>query len=120
MTINDSTRTEALRKIRKRYLPFHEVGVGMVLAEPVRIADRHVVRFTLPAEHALTEVDLRQLAAHGTEYLCIALPDTRSEAAVAAETAAAAARVAEIFAGADLGKPAVGALYRRVLAYRSH
>ncbi len=120
MTRNDdSTGAAAERKMRRQYLPFHEAAIGMVLAEPIRIMDRHVVRFTLPAGHELTDVNLRQLAAHGTEYVCIAVPDERSDEQVAADAAAAAARVMAIFEGADLSRPAMAALFERVLAYRS-
>lgn len=120
MTRNDdSTGAAPERKTRRQYLPFHEVDAGMVLADPIRLTDRHVVRFSLPAGHALTETDLRQLTTFGTEYVCIAAPDTRSAEQVADETAASAARLQRIFGNADLSRPALAALYRRVLAYRS-
>lgn len=117
--IDDSTDTAPVRKTRRHYLPFHEAAAGMILGEPVRLTDRHVVRFALPAGHELTEGNLRQLATHNAEFVCVALPDSRSDEEVAADAAAAAARVMNIFEGADLSRPALGALFERVLAYRS-
>lgn len=91
----------------------------MELAEPVQLADRHVLRFSLPAGHKLTEDNLHQMATHGAEFVCIAMPDTRSDAEIACDAAAAAARVVRNFEGADLSSPVLAALFERVLAYRS-
>lgn len=107
------------RRTRKHYLPFGEVEPGMVLGEPIALTERHVLRFSLPAGHELTEGNLRQLAAHHAEFVCIALPDTRSDEEIAAESAQAAANVVRIFERANLANPAVAALFERVLAYRS-
>ncbi len=107
------------RRMRKHYVPFGEVEADMVLGEPISLTERGVLRFSLPAGHALTEGNLRQLAAHHAEFVCILVPDTRSDEEIAAESAAAAARVMEIFSRANLANPAVAALFDRVLAYRS-
>lgn len=116
---DNSTAYPAARRMRQHYLPFDEVVPGMVLGEAITLADRHVVRFSLPAGHELTEGNLRNLAVHHAEFVCISVPDTRSDEEVAAEAAAAAARVMRIFEGADLSQPMMAALFDRVLAYRS-
>ncbi len=105
-------------RLRRHYLPFDEIAPGMVLGEPITLADRHVLRFSLPAGHTLTETNLRQLAVHHAEFVCVALPDQRSEEQIAADVAAASARVKDICAGGDLVQPALAALYERVLAFR--
>lgn len=107
------------QKLHRQYLPFHEVVPGMVLGETITLAERNVVRFSLPAGHALTEANLRQLAAHRAEFVCISVPDTRTEEEIAAAVQAARERVTYIFEGADLSRPALAALFERVLAYRS-
>lgn len=106
------------RPPRRHYLPFQEVASGMTLGETVTLSERQVIRFSLPAGHVLTEANLRQLAAHHAEFICIAVPDTRSDEEVSVDTAAAAARVMHIFEGADLSQPLLAALFNRVLAYR--
>jgi hypothetical protein len=105
--------------VRLTYLPFDQVEVGMVLGEPVTLTDRNILRFSLPAGHQLTEGNLRNLATHRAEFLCIARPDMRSEDERISETAATVARVTHIFEGADLSQPVMAALFNRVLSYRS-
>lgn len=105
--------------MRRHYLPFDEVTPGMLLGEAITLTDRQIVRFSLPAGHVLTENNLRQLATHHAEFICVALPDTRSAAEVASDAAAAAGRVMKIFEGADLANPVLAALFDRVLTYRS-
>lgn len=106
-------------RFRRQYLPFDEVKPGMVLGETIMLADRNIVRYHLPAGHELTEDNLCQLAAHQAEFVCIAVPDTRSDEQIAVDAAAAAARTMKIFEGADLTHYPVAALFDRVLAYRS-
>ncbi len=113
-----STTHDGVR-IRKHYLPFGEVAPGMILGEPLMLTERDVLRLRLPAGHELTEGNLRQLRALHAEFVCVAMPDLRSDEEIAAEAARAAARVMDIFAGADLSNPALAALFDRVLAYRS-
>lgn len=107
------------RRSRLHYLPFDAIEPGMILGEPISLTERNVVRFGLPAGHELTGDNLRQLAIHHAEFVCITLPDTRSDEEVARDAAAAAARVMHTFEGADLSQPALAALFDRVLAYRS-
>ena len=107
------------RRVRKHYLPFGDVEPGMVLGEPLMLTERGMLRLRLPAGHELTEGNLRQLRALHAEFVCVIKPDLRSDEEIAAEAASAAARVIEIFAGADLSNPALAALFDRVLAYRS-
>ncbi len=107
------------RPPRVRYLPFGELRAGMTLAEGVKLTERNVVRFSLAAGTVLNDDHLRQLAIHRAEFVSIALPDLRCDEEVACDAAAAAARVADIFEGADLSNPEMAALFDRVLAFRS-
>lgn len=117
-TSEDSTQLPVQRR-RRHYLPLGEVEPGMILGEAIVIVERNTLRFRLPAKHELTESNLRQLGAYHAEFVCVSLPDPRSDEEVATEAAAAAARVMDIFSGADLSQPAMAALFDRVLAYRS-
>lgn len=119
MISNDPATTSGQHPVRLLYLPFDEVEPGMVLGEAVTLTERNVVRFSLPAGHELTEGNLRNLAAHRAEFVCIARPDLRSSEEIAAAAAASAARVMHIFEGADFSQPVMAALFDRVLAYRS-
>lgn len=116
--LTDDIPPETLPRLRRRYLPFYEVQAGMVLGEPMTLTERHIVRFSLPAGHALTHENLQQLAVHHAEFVCVAEPDTRSVEEIERDTRNAAARVQEIFAHADLSEPILAALFERVLAYR--
>lgn len=104
--------------IRLRYLPLPEVTEGMVLGRQLVLCEHGVIRFSLPAGHALTEANLRQLAVHQAEFVCIGEEDGRSEEVRAREWAAHEARLARIFRAADLDDPALAGLYQAVLAYR--
>jgi len=106
-------------RMRLKYLPFDAVQPGMALGEPLVLAVKDIVRFTLPAGHTLTEDNLRQMAIHKAEFVGIAFPDGRTDEDVARDAAAAAARVLQIFEGADLSSPAMLALFDRILAFRS-
>jgi hypothetical protein len=103
-------------RTRKHYLPIAQATAGMVLAEPVLDAYQ---RSYLPASATLTEEHLQQMAVRHAEYVCIALPDERSDEQIAADNAQAAQRVAELFQHADMDTPAMAALLQQVLAYRS-
>lgn len=104
---------------RLQYLPFHQVEAGMTLGEPVHLSQQHILRYSLPAGHVLTEDNLRQLAAHHAEFVCIARPDNREPAVAEAERAAAIALVQRIFEGADRTQPVMASFFQRVLDYRS-
>lgn len=106
-------------RTRSRYLPLIEAEAGMVLGAAVHVSEHGRLRFSLPAGHALTEDNLRQLAAHHGEYIFIAEPDTRDDAQIAVDAARAAKRVMDIFDGADLADPTMAALFDQVLAFRS-
>lgn len=103
-------------RTRKHYLPIAHASAGMVLAEPVQDAYQ---RTYLPAAVALTEEHLQQLSARHAEFICIAVPDERSDEQVAADTAKATQRVTELFQRADGQDPMVAALLQQVLVYRS-
>jgi hypothetical protein len=119
MNPNDPATAPGPRPTRLHYLPFGEVEAGMVLGEALTLTEHHIVRFSLPAGHVLSEANLRNLAVHHAEFVCIAQADTRSDEQIATDSAAAAARVMRIFDGADLSQPVMAALFDRVLAYRS-
>lgn len=106
-------------RTRTRYLPLEECEVGMVLAAPVSIVRHGILRFSLPAGHALTEDNLRQLLTHRGEFVFVAMPDPRSDEDVAVDAALSARRAMEIFAGADLTDPNMAALFDQVLVHRS-
>lgn len=103
---------------RLRYLPLPEVNEGMVLGTQLVVAEHGVIRFSLPAGHALTEANLRQLAIHQAEFVCIQEEDARTDDEREREWAAHEERLARIFRSADMNDPAVAGLYNAVLAYR--
>ena len=88
----------------------------MVLAEPVK--DPYLCTIH-PSGLQLSDENLHQLASHHADFICVSVPDMRSDAQVASETAAAARRVMDIFEHADLTDPVTAALLKQVLAYRS-
>jgi hypothetical protein len=104
-------------RTRKHYLPIAQATAGMVLAEPVQ--DAYQLTY-LPAEVALTEEHLQQLSARHAEYICIAVPDERSDEQIATDTAMATQRVAKLFQRANVQDPTMAALLQQVLAYRSN
>lgn len=106
-------------KTRPRYLPLLDAEAGMVLGAPVNVVHHHVLRFSLPAGHRLTEENLHQLTAHHAEFIYVAEPDNRTDEQVAEDAAKSAHRVMEIFGGADLSEPTMAALFDQVLTYRS-
>jgi hypothetical protein len=107
-------------KVRPYYIATEDAEAGMETGAPVAIVNSSgILSFSLPAGHKLTEDNLRQLAAHHGEYIFVLRPDPRSDEQVAIDAAAAARRVMEVFAGADLADPLLAVLFDRVLAYRS-
>lgn len=110
-------RPQARRRLR--YIPLYEAQAGMMLGAPVSIAHQGILRFSLPARHALTADNLRQLGAHQAEFIFIAEPDTRADEQVAEDVAQVAHRVLDIFSNADLSDPTMAALFDQVLVYRS-
>jgi len=107
------------QRVRKHYLPVTEVAPGMVLGDAIFLSERKLLRFSLPAGHTLTEDNLRQLIAHRAEFVCIAMPDQRTDEEVSLAAANSAGQVMKIFEGADLSRPAIAALFDRILAFRS-
>jgi hypothetical protein len=104
---------------RTHYIPIVEAEAGMLLGAAVNVSQRGVLRFSLPAGHALTSDNLRQLAAHHAEFIFVAEPDERSDEQIAVDSALSARRTMEIFAGADLTDPTMATLFDQVLGYRS-
>lgn len=103
-------------RTRKHYLPITQATAGMVLAEPVQDAYR---RTYLPAQLALTEEHLHQLAVWRAECICIDVPDVRTDEQVALEAATVAKRVLELFEQTDPHDPMIAALLNQVLLFRS-
>jgi len=104
---------------RLRYLPLSEVVEGMVLGAPLTIAEHGVTNFSLPPGQELTESNLRQIALRHGEFACILEDDPRTDEQRAVELAAYQARLAKIFARADMSRPVLTGLHDAVLAYRS-
>lgn len=117
--MTDTSYPQPGTRSRLHYLPFDQVKPGMVLGEALALTEHNIVRFSLPAGHELTEGNLRNMAAHHAEFVCITVEDDRSDEQIANDAAASAARVIRIFEGADLSEPTLAALFDRVLAYRS-
>lgn len=105
--------------MRLRYLPIHEVEEGMTLAAPVVLTEHGVSNFSLPAGHVLTETNLRQMVLRHAEFVCVALPDERSDEAREADKKASEARLRQIFRSADLHDSLMSRLFEALLAYRS-
>lgn len=106
-------------RTRTHYIPIVEAEAGMQLGTPVKVVNRGILRFSLPAGHTLSRDNLHQLTAHQAEFIFVAAPDERSDEQIAVDAALAARRTMEIFAGADLTDPTMAALFDRVLSYRS-
>ena len=106
-------------RTRNRYLPISAVEVGMVLGAQVCTVERGNLSVSLPPGHALTEQNPHQLTTRHAEFILVAEADTRTDEEVAADTAAAAHRVRQIFEGLELSDPCMATLFEQVLAYRS-
>lgn len=106
-------------RTRNRYLPISAVEVGMLLGAQVCTVERGNLSVSLPPGHALTEQNLHQLTTRHAEFILVAEADTRTDEEVAADTAAAAHRVRQIFEGLELSDPCMATLFEQVLAYRS-
>lgn len=100
-------------KTRLVCLPLGELAPEMTVAAPVLSPHGGVL---LAAGAQLDEQLLENLRRRGIEFVSVALPDARDPATIAAEQAAAAARVSHIFRGA--GSATRQALQAVVAAYR--
>lgn len=107
-----------LKRTRQHYIPVVEAEAGMVLYAPANAVSGGSVMFSLPQGHTLTQDNLHQLKAHHVEYIFVAEPDERSDAAIAIDNAVIAGKVLHIFHGADMADPTTAALFEQVLAYR--
>lgn len=106
-------------KTRSQYLSVADVQAGMVLATPANAVSGGAVSFSLPAGHALTDENLRQLQRHEVEFIFISTPDLRTDDQVAIDAATAARRIIGVFEGADFSDANMATLFDQVLAYRS-
>lgn len=105
-------------EIRLRYLPIVDVQEGMVLGAPLVLTEHGVNTFSLPAGHALTETNLRQMSIRHAEFVCVQQTDERSAQEREAEWEAAEARLKHIFRASNLDDPLMAHLYSAVLAFR--
>jgi hypothetical protein len=101
---------------RTFYLPIEDAKEGMLLADAVRDPFQMPL---LPAGSLLSAENLRQLLAHGVDFICVSFPDARSAEEMAEQAAASAHEVRDIFSAADLSDPLMAALFNQVLMYRS-
>lgn len=106
-------------RYRFQYLSTRQAKPGMVLGDDANAVAGGSVCFSLPQDHVLTEENIRQLQAHKVEYIFVCAADSRTDAQVAEDAAQAAARVMNVFSGADLTEPCMATLFDQVLAYRS-
>jgi hypothetical protein len=104
---------------RQRYLPLHEVKVGMLLARPLQLANGRMLVLSLPAGHALTETDLNQLRNNHAQYACVIETERRSELVRARQNALQVRRLEQIFRHADRDDPATRMFYDAILGYRT-
>jgi hypothetical protein len=103
---------------RLRYLPISDVSEGMVLGAQLVLSEHGISNFSLPAGHALTETNLRQIAIRHAEFVCVQVQDERSEEERNAEWKIAETRLRHVFRAADLHDPVISRLYEAVLAFR--
>lgn len=104
---------------RHRYIALEDAREGAILGAPVSLTSNGMLRFALPAGHALTEDNLRQMAIYGGEFVTVVEPDLRSDEQIAIDVANAARRLIEVFSGADLTKSPMADLFDQILGYRS-
>lgn len=103
---------------RLRYLPIADATEGMILGAPMALSENGRNTFSLPAGHALTESNIRQMNVRRAEFVCIQIPDQRSLEERDAEWAASETRLRHIFRSADLKNPLMSRLYEAVLTFR--
>ena len=103
---------------RLRFLPIADVQEGMILGAPAVPAEQGVSNFSLPAGHMLTESNIHQLAVRHADFVCIQIPDERTQEEREAEWSMNEIRLQQIFRVADLNDPTMAHLYQAVLAFR--
>lgn len=103
---------------RLRYLPISDVSEGMILGAPIVLSEHGITSFSLPAGHELTETNLRQMAVRHAEFVCVQVPDERSEEERNGEWKMAEQRLRHIFRAVDLHDPVISRLYEAVVAFR--
>lgn len=101
---------------RTQYIPIEQASEGMALGDAVKDTYQLTV---LPAGSVLTNENIQQLQAHAVEFICVSTNDERSGEDIATQSAEAAQRLSDIFAGADLTQPCLAALFKQLLQYRS-
>jgi len=101
-----------------QFLPLEEADEGMVLGAPLVLTEHGVMTYRLPAGHRLTESNLRQLAVHHGEFVCVEVEDLRNEAERQNQWLQHEKRLAHLFRRADLSNLALAALYQAVTRFR--
>ncbi len=104
-------------RMRSTYLSIGEIAPNMVLAKPLAVTERRMLRYVLPEGHALTEDNIRQLVSHHAEIICVRLPDERTETQIAADLNNLESRLGKIFETCDLSQPGMAAFFNRVRSY---
>ena len=102
--------------VRTRFLAVELAAPGMVLSKAAKTQHMHTL---LAAGALLNDENIRQLRAHGAEFLTVGSPDRRTPEEVATQARDAAHGVRAVFRDADVTQPATAALFNCVLAYRS-
>ncbi|MDY0107311.1 MAG: hypothetical protein RBS27_11605 [Giesbergeria sp.] len=91
----------------------------MTLGAPANAVSAGAMVFSLPTGHVLTQDNIHLLHRHKVEFVVVSVPDPRTEEQIARDRKDTAARIRQIFAGANLSDPCTAALFDQVLAYRS-
>ncbi len=106
-------------RMRSTYLSIEEITPGMTLARPLAITEKRILRYMLLEGHQLTEDNIRQLASHHAEAVCVWLADERTDEEIAGSCAQTESKLREIFAHADLDQPIMAALFNRIRTHLS-
>lgn len=104
---------------RYRFLPLNKLQVGMILSRAVTVVQQGLVTYSLPADMALTEQNIEQLALHDAVCVQVAQADTRTAEEIQAFNERQAGRLQMIFKPANLAEPETRTLFDALLAYRS-
>ncbi len=101
---------------RTLYLPIELANASMLLAEAVKDG---YGRSLLPKGIALSDENIQQLMAHGVEFVCISVAESRTPEQIAVDAAETARRVLSLFEHADFSDPVTAAFFNQILTYRS-
>ncbi len=106
-------------RMRATYLSIEEIASGMTLAKPLAVTEKRILRYMLPEGHVLTEDNVRQLASHHAEAVCVWLADDRTDEEIAANALQVEAKLRRLFAHSDLTQPIMAAFFDRIRTHLS-